>query len=84
MDKIDFTTLILSISTAAFMGLGVSPPGSQEEVKVDLKLARHNIDLLELLLQKTKGNLSEEELKLLEQVLYETRIKYLEVQKTNS
>jgi hypothetical protein len=77
---IDFNTFILSVSSAAFMGLGLvpSPDGKKEK---NLSLARHNIDLLELIKDKTKGNLTAEEQKLLDQVLYETRMRFIEAQK---
>ena len=81
LPKIDLTTFILSVSSAAFMGLGMKPPGSDEGAQVDLELARHNIDLLELIHEKTRGNRTPEEDKLLEQLLFETRMRYVEVQK---
>jgi hypothetical protein len=73
--KLDFTTFILSISSASFMALQGEGTG-----KPDLLLARQNIDLLELMLEKTRGNLSPEESKLLEQLLFEVRIKFVEAQ----
>jgi hypothetical protein len=82
--KIDFTTFILSISSAAFMGLGIredAAAGSEQHganPPPDLELARQNIDLLELMLEKTRGNLSKEEAKLLEQLLFETRMHFVE------
>ena len=81
--KIDLTTFFLSISSAAFMGLGLVPPGSAQEGRpeVDLELARQNIDLLELMQEKTKGNLSQEEEKLLGQLLFETRLRFVEAEK---
>ena len=48
---------------------------------VDLELARQNIDLLELMQDKTRGNRTPEEDKLLEQLLFETRMRFVEVQK---
>ncbi len=79
--KIDLTTFFLSISSAAFMGLGVVPPPEGGEPHVDLELARQNIDLLELMHEKTRGNRTSEEDKLIEQLLFETRMKYIEKQK---
>jgi hypothetical protein len=70
--KIDLTTFFLSISSAAFMGLGD---------KADLELAKQNIDLLELMQEKTKGNRNPEEDRLIEQLLFETRMRFVEVQK---
>ncbi|MGK5085207.1 DUF1844 domain-containing protein [Bdellovibrionota bacterium FG-1] len=80
--KIDLTTFFLSISSAAFMGLGmVSPEGQNSEPKVDLDLARQNIDLLELIQDKTRGNRTAEEDRLIDQLLFETRMRFVEVQR---
>jgi hypothetical protein len=76
LPKIDLTTFFLSISSAAFMGLEGGEGG------VDLELARQNIDLLELMHDKTKGNRTPEEDKLLEQLLFETRMRFVETQKS--
>jgi hypothetical protein len=82
--KIDLTTFFLSVSSAAFMGLGLVPPAEGgEEPKVDLMLARQNIDLLELMHEKTKGNRTPEEDRLIEQLLFETRMRYVEAQNRN-
>lgn len=79
--KIDLTTFFLSISSAAFMGLGIVPTGERQELQVDLELARQNIDLLELMSEKTKGNRTPEEDRLIEQLLFETRMRFVETQK---
>jgi hypothetical protein len=76
--KIDLTTFFLSISSAAFMGLGLVPSGEDQGLKVDLELARQNIDLLELMAEKTKGNRTPEEDRLIEQLLFETRMRFVE------
>ncbi|MGZ3704160.1 MAG: DUF1844 domain-containing protein, partial [Bdellovibrionota bacterium] len=52
------------------------------KTEVDLDLARQNIDLLEMIQAKTKNNLTADENKLLDRVLYEVRTKFLEVSKT--
>jgi hypothetical protein len=70
--KIDLTTFFLSISSAAFMGIESDPD-----------LARQNIDLLELMHEKTRGNRTPEEDKLIEQLLFETRMRYCEAQAAN-
>jgi hypothetical protein len=78
--KIDFTTFVLSVSSAAFVGLGMAPhPGSGKQ-EVNKDLARHNIDLLELIKDKTRGNLNQEEEGLLDHLLRETRVKFVEIQ----
>ncbi len=74
--RIDFTTFVLSISSAAFYSMT-----GEQEVPVDLAVARQNIDLLELLQEKTRGNLSGDEHVLLEKLLFEVRLKFVEVQK---
>lgn len=75
---IDFTTFIMSIASAAFVGLGQAPNPGTQKTEVNLELARHNIDLLDLLKEKTKGNLSADESRLIEQVLYELRMRFVE------
>lgn len=73
LPKLDFTTFILSVSSAAFGSLT-----GEGGIPVDLDLARQNIDLLEMLQQKTRGNLSAEESGLLEQLLFQVRMKFVE------
>jgi len=79
--KIDLTTFFLSISSAAFMGLGLVSPDGKSEPRVDLELAKQNIDLLELMQEKTKGNRTPEEDQLINQLLFETRMRFVEAQK---
>ena len=81
LPKIDLTTFILSISSAAYMGLGIVPPPGAKEPRLDLDQARQNIDLLELIYDKTRGNRTADEDKLIEQLLFETRLKFVEKQK---
>lgn len=81
LPKIDLTTFFLSISSAAYMGLGIVPSAPGEEPKLDLELARQNIDLLELIYEKTRGNRTAEEDRLIEQLLFETRMMFIEKQK---
>jgi hypothetical protein len=81
LPKIDLTTFFLSISSAAFMGLGVVPSPTGGAPQIDLELARQNIDLLELMYEKTRGNRSPEEDRLIDRLLFETRLKFVEKQK---
>jgi hypothetical protein len=81
MSSIDFPTFVLSVASAAMMGLGLAPRPDSGKQEVDFEMARQNIDLLEMIQKKTVNNLSPEELKLLERVLYEVRTKFLEVSK---
>jgi hypothetical protein len=79
--KIDLTTFFLSIASAAYMGLGIAPRGTGEKSEENLSLAKQNIDLLELMQAKTKGNRTAEEDRLIEQLLFELRMRFVE--KTN-
>ncbi|MBI5499476.1 MAG: DUF1844 domain-containing protein [Deltaproteobacteria bacterium] len=76
---IDFVTFVLSLSTNTMVSLGMLPaPGTQEK-KLDLPLARQTIDLLAILQEKTKGNLTGEEERILDTVLYDLRMTYVQV-----
>lgn len=85
--KIDLTTFFLSISSAALMSLGIVPPNAEGEEpredlsKANLELARQNIDLLELMDEKTQGNRSEAEDELLKHLLYQARMRFVDVEK---
>lgn len=78
---IDFTTFVLSVSSAAFMGLGLTPKPGAENPEIDLELARQNIDLLEMIKEKTKNNLDADEQRLIDNLLFETRMRFVEAQK---
>ncbi|HCM41140.1 MAG TPA: hypothetical protein DIS93_14345 [Bdellovibrionales bacterium] len=65
------------------MGLGLGPTETGGS-KIDLDLARQNIDLLELMHEKTRGNRTPEEDRLLEQLLFETRLRYVEAKKRST
>lgn len=76
-NQVSFETFILSLGTASFVALGeIDSPVTKKKEK-DLQAARQNIDILEVLLEKTKGNLSDREDKLLNDILYEARLKYV-------
>ncbi|WP_437981790.1 DUF1844 domain-containing protein [Sorangium sp. So ce117] len=80
LPTLDFSTFVLSIIGSAYVHLGDAPsPDGREEQ--NLILAHQDIDLLSLLQEKTKGNLSGDEERLLEQALYDLRMRYLEVSK---
>jgi hypothetical protein len=81
MSSIDFPTFVLSIASAAMMGLGLAPRPDSGKAELDLEMARQNIDLLEMIQKKTLNNLTPDEEKLMERVLFEVRTKFLEVSK---
>jgi hypothetical protein len=76
-----FGFLVLSLRAQAEMQLGLMPFGENEEEKPepDLMLARHTIDMMAVLLEKTKGNLSIEEQRLLENSVTELRFRFVQV-----
>lgn len=76
-----FGLLTLSLGNAALVGLGLMPEPETGTTSKNLDLAAHNIELLAMLQEKTKGNLSAEEKHLLEGLLYDLRLKYIEGQK---
>lgn len=73
----DFSTFVLSLATTAQMGLGAVPHPETNQTALNLPAAKQMIDILALLQGKTKGNLSEQESALLEQVLFNLRIHYV-------
>ncbi len=75
-----FAFLVESVLMQAQIQLGLLNLGEQdEEPEPNLPLARHSIDLLAMLQDKTKGNLSSEEQRLLENGLTELRFRYVQV-----
>ena len=73
LPKMTFSSFVVSLATSAMSHLGEGPSDD-----TDLAMARQTIDLLGVLKEKTAGNLDEEEANLLEAVLYETRMKFME------
>jgi hypothetical protein len=74
-----FTFLVLSLRTQAEMQLGLMHFGEEEKPQPELPLARHTIDMLGVLLEKTKGNLTLDEQRLLENSLTELRFRFVQV-----
>jgi hypothetical protein len=73
-----FEVLIQSLATQAMMFLNPQRDPKTGRSMQNLDLAKHTIDLLAILEEKTRGNLSEEEKKLLDTVLYEMRMAYVQ------
>ena len=76
-----FTQLVLSFQAAAWQQMGKVPSVVSGKVERSLETAKFSIDMLGMLEEKTKGNLSEEELKFLRHILFELRMNFLEEQK---
>lgn len=75
----DFTTLVGTLVTQVLMALRGGEDPKTKKRYVDLGLAKHHIDMLVLIEEKTKGNLSDQEKKLLDGALYEVRMQYVAV-----
>lgn len=73
----DFQYLVLFLATQALLCLGEQPdPATGQKIK-NLPGAKHAIDLMSVIQEKTKGNLSEDEAQLLESLLYDVRMRYV-------
>jgi hypothetical protein len=76
-----FSTLVSLLATQAMAALGQLPDPQTNQPVVRLAMAKHFIDSLEVLQQKTKGNLADVESGMLENMLFELRMVFVTVQK---
>jgi hypothetical protein len=79
LPKGDFAALISTFATQTLFALGLLQVQGQEEREPDLELARYNIDMLETIQEKTKGNLTKKEQTVLANTLNELRMGYVKV-----
>lgn len=83
MADISFTQFVISLASSAAIHFGDMPdPSGQKLSEPNLEGARQMIDILALMEEKTKGNLTAEERQVLEQVLYELRLRFVSVSGT--
>ena len=75
--QVDFSTFIMSLTSSAFYHLGDMADPTTGKKEVNLPAVQQTIDMLIMLREKTKGNLAEDEKKLLEQLIYELQVKYV-------
>lgn len=73
-----FSMLVMSVASSAAFALGLSPHPQTGEIQKDKDMARFNIDLLVILKEKTKNNLSSEESQLLEHLISDLQLKFLQ------
>ena len=78
---LDFATFVLSLSHSALMYLGEAPHPDSSKIVANLPMAKQTIDLIGMIEEKTKGNLTDEESKLLTQAVHELRLSYLQLSK---
>ena len=78
--EINFSTFIFSLNTSTLLHLGEVPDPATGKQQEDLVMAKQTIDLLAMLEEKTRGNLTSDEENLVKHILYDLRLRY--VQKT--
>ncbi len=78
---IEFTTFLLGLASTTLIHLGESPHPETNKPEVDLVLARQSLDLLSLLRDKTRGNLTADEERVFENLLADLRLRYVEASK---
>jgi len=77
LPEVNFNSLIFSLSSSALLHLGEIADPQTGEKRRDLPLAKHTIDMIGMLKEKTKGNLEEEERRFLEGILTDLRWRYV-------
>lgn len=75
--EMDFSGFILSLNASALIHLGEIPDPHSKKREVNIPAAKHTITILEILAEKTEGNLTEEEKQLLDDMIYNIRMKYV-------
>ena len=78
---IDFSTFVFSLGSAALINLGIAPNPLNNKTEKNMVEAKQNIDLLAILKDKTKGNLTPDEEKLMNNLLHSLRMHYIEENK---
>jgi hypothetical protein len=81
LPAVDFHTFVLSLGSSALLHLGELEHPEAGRAEKDLPLAKHTIDILAMLQEKTKGNLTPAEEKLMESLLYDLRLRYVSASK---
>jgi hypothetical protein len=82
LPPVDFTTFVLSIGSSALINLGEAADPAGGASHKDLPMAKHTIDILSMLEDKTRGNLSGHEAQLLENLLFDLRLRYVSATKS--
>lgn len=77
LPEVNFNSLIFSLSSSALLNFGEIADPQTGEKKKDLTLAKHSIDVIAMLQEKTKGNLTDEEQKFLDSILTDLRWRYV-------
>ena len=81
LPEMNFSTFVVSLNASALMHLGLMEDPIQGKKVKNLELGKQTIDILVMLAEKTRGNLSTEEEKLLQNILYDLRINFVKQSK---
>jgi len=81
LPEINFSTFVISLSTQALMQLGEIASPLSGNVEADIPAAKQMVDILGMLQEKTKGNLNSSEERLMEDILFDLRMRYVEAVK---
>lgn len=79
MPPASMSVLVSSLVTQIFFALGAIEDPHTKQRYLDLNMAKHHIDMLGVLEEKTKGNLDDDEAKILDRAIYEARMQYVQV-----
>ena len=77
LPEINFSTFVFSLSSSALLHFGEIPDPATGTKQTNLPMAKHTIDMLGMLEEKTKGNLTDDEAQLLNNILYDLRMRYV-------
>ena len=81
LPEANFAQLVFLLGAQAMQQLGAMPNPASGKTEVDLKVAQFSIDLLSVLQEKTKGNLSDKENQMLDELLFDLRMRFVTVSK---
>jgi hypothetical protein len=76
-EEVSFTSFVMSLATQTMVQMGEMQPPPGMEIPVDVESARQTIEILAMLQRKTRGNLSSEEVRFMEEVLHTLRMSYV-------
>jgi hypothetical protein len=83
-EPVAFTSFIMSLATQVLVQLGEMPPPQGMEIPIDLESARQTIDIMAMLQRRTKGNLSPDETRFMEEVLHSLRMSFINAKKKSA
>ncbi|MGD9160374.1 MAG: DUF1844 domain-containing protein [Desulfobacteraceae bacterium] len=83
LPEVNFNSLIFSLSSSALLHIGEIADPQTGEKRVDLPMAKHSIDIISMLKDKTKGNLDNEEQQFIDNILTDLRLRYVKAVKNN-